>query len=113
MKHGAVNGVSIVKVFTGDLLKEVSLARGHWFGEVEIGHLLFLAIIWWDALGWGSIVPGGLLVLKLEKGLFDVAFHGELDCAFGVVPVEVDSNVAVACPVGFHGVVIADGLFEV
>ena len=41
----------------------------------------------------------------------DVAFHGELDCAFGVVPVEVDANVAVACPFGFHGVVIADGFF--
>ena len=49
-------------------------------------------------------MPVGLLVLKLEEGFFDVAFHGELDCVFRVVPVEVNANVAVAFPVGFHGV---------
>ena len=51
-------------------------------------------------------------MLKLEKGFFDVAFHGELDCAFGVVPVEVNSNVAVTFPLGFHWVVIADGFLR-
>ena len=113
MKHGAVDGASIVKKFTSDLLKDVSLALGHWFGEVKISHLLFLAVIWWDVLGWCGIVSGGFLVLELEESFFDVAYHGELDCAFGVVPVEFDANVAVTCPVGFHLAVIADGFFEV
>ena len=58
-------------------------------------------------------MPGGLLVLELKEGFFDAAFHGEPDCLVGVVSVEVNSNVAVACPVRFHGVVIADGLFDV
>ena len=79
MKHGAVNGSGAEKEFTSDLLKEVSLASGHCFGEVESSHLLFLAVIWWDVLGWCSIVSGGLLVLELEEGFFHVAFHGELD----------------------------------
>ena len=58
VKHGAVNGSGIVKEFSSDLLKEVSLGLRHWFGEVKISHLLFLAVIWWDVLGWCSIVPG-------------------------------------------------------
>ena len=56
---------------------------------------------------------GGFRVLKLEMGFFDVVFHGDLGCALGVVPVEIDSDVSVACPVGFHRVVIADGFFKV
>ena len=50
VKHSAVNGSGIVKEFTSDLLKEVSLVCGHWFGEVKISHLLFLAVVWWDVL---------------------------------------------------------------
>ena len=99
MKHSAVNGAGIVKEFSSDLLKEVSLSLCHWFREVNISHLLFLAVIWWNVLGWCGIVSGGIFVLELEEGFFDVAFHGEFDCSVGVVPVEVDSNVAVACPV--------------
>ena len=48
-------------------------------------------------------------MLKLERGFFDVAFHRELDVAFGVVPVEVNSNVLVAFPVRSHWIVITDG----
>ena len=50
VKHGAVNGLGIVKEFASDLLKEVSLGLCHWFGEVNISHLLFLAVVWWDVL---------------------------------------------------------------
>ena len=112
MKHGAVDGTSIVRKFTSDLLKEVSQALGHWFAEVKISHLLFLAVILWDVLRWCSIVPGGFLVLELEEGFFDATFHGELDCMLGVVPVEVDLTVVVAFPVRFHWVVIADGFLR-
>ena len=51
-------------------------------------------------------------MLKLEKGFCDIAFHGELEGALGVVPFEIDSDVAVAFPVGLHGVVIADVFFQ-
>ena len=56
---------------------------------------------------------GGFQVLKLEKGFFDIAFHGELDCALNVISVEVDSYVSVAFPAGLHGVVVTDGFFKV
>ena len=86
---------------------------GHWFGEVKISPLLFLNVIWGNVLGWSGIVLGGFKVLKLEKGFFDIVFHGELDCTFCVVPVEVDSYVLVAFPVRLHRAVISDGFFKV
>jgi len=52
-------------------------------------------------------------VLKLEKGFSDVAFHGELDCALDVVSVDVNSDVSVTFPVGFHRLVITNGFFKV
>ena len=52
-------------------------------------------------------------VLKLEQGFGDIAFHGEFYGSFGVVPVKVNSDVSVAFPVRFHGVVVTDGFFKV
>ena len=42
-----------------------------------------------------------------------VVFHGDLDSVFGVVLIEINSNVTVAFPVRLHRVVVADGLFKV
>ena len=65
MKHGAVNNTSIVEEFSCDLLKELSLGRGHQFGEVKISHLVFLIVVLWNVLGWSGIVSVGFCMLKL------------------------------------------------
>ena len=51
---------------------------------------------------------GGFCMLKLEKGFFDIAFHGQFNRTLGQVPGEVDADAPVAFPVGLHRVVITD-----
>ena len=58
MEHGAIYYSSVVEEFSGDLLKEMGLGLCHGFGEVKVSHLLFLAIVWWNALGWCGVVFG-------------------------------------------------------
>ena len=41
-----------------------------------------------------------------------MTFHGQFHGTVGVVPVEVNANVSVAFPVGFHWVVVTDDFLK-
>ena len=50
--------------------------------------------------GRGVLRLGRGIVLKLEKGFFDITGHGSSEFAFGVIPVQGNPNEFCASPVG-------------
>ena len=45
-------------------------------------------------------------MIELDEGFLDVVWHGEVDLSLGIVPVELDSDVAFTFPVFRYGVVL-------
>ena len=45
----------------------------------------------------------GLGVFETCQGLGDAAWHGDVDCAVGAVPVEGEATISGAVPIGGHG----------
>ena len=61
-----------------------------------MGVFLFGAIFWQDVLGWSILALQRRGMVDSEECLLDVAWHGEVDMSFVVVPVERDSYVPCA-----------------
>jgi hypothetical protein len=54
----------------------------------------------------------GWFVLELKEGTLYIVLHGDVNVAFGVVPVEVQTAVEVAFPINGGFVVVVDGVDE-
>jgi hypothetical protein len=52
-------------------------------------------------------------MLKAMKGTADIAGHGEVDRAFGIIPIKGQATVLVAVPVGGNGVDLPETSQEV
>ena len=53
---------------------------------------------------WGMLRTGRRIMLELVEGICNVARHGDVDCAFGVIPFESHAEVAFARPFCGDGV---------
>ena len=66
----------------------------------------------------GPFVGGGLgafwgVVFKLGEGMFNVAWHGDVDVAVGIVPVEGEPAVEGTRPVDGGFIVVIEGGYKV
>ena len=104
-EHGAVDGAGVVEEGANNVLEMCERFRVEAGGRVGVRSVL-------DGGAVGGRVPvmrrvvgtcGGR-VKKLVDGVGDIAGHGEIDGAGGVVPFEVETAVEGALPVGGGGV---------
>lgn len=113
MHCGVINTPCEVEEFACDLLEALLLAWGHQWSLIYFHHLISDTIGWRCEWGWSVLSFGRFGVLKLQKGSFDIVFHAGCQCSSVVVPIKVNSHIAVSCPICFYWVVIFQGLDKV
>ena len=105
-QEGRVDGTSKKEEFSAYLLDEFfALLVQQWCSRGRSG-VLFLGTIF-DGFGRERRVLwfAWRLVLELFEGLGFVTWHGQVDFAVVVVPVQLYANIVVTSPIGAEGVV--------
>jgi hypothetical protein len=105
-KHGAVDGLCIVKEGANDLLEVRDLGRSDPRGLVHRGtELDFSAVLPGGTEVGGVLRTGGHGVIEAEECFCHIVEYANFNGAVGVVPVEVQTDIEVAGPVNGDGVV--------
>ena len=98
--------LSIKREGANHLLEPVCLFGVHGRCVVDLCHLDFAAVLWSGPFGRrvAGLLGGFVLVLVESSG--NIAWHGQVDCAFLIVPIEGDATVEFTIPVAGGFVVL-------
>ena len=112
--HGAVNGASIVVEVAGEFLTEFDLSGSELTsGAGGFGVLLFLAVYGCGIGVWRVLSLPGWWMGKSCKGFGDILWHGEVDGAVLVIPIQMDATEDFAIAVDCYIIVFLETVDEV
>ena len=100
MQHGRVNGPGVVEKFSDNTLEEFLFLVRVFVGCVlSIGELDTRAIGGGGPLRWGLDILFGWGDLEMMEGISNIVWHGQVDRAILVVPLERDATIFGGLPV--------------
>jgi len=99
-EKGAVHSSGIIQEYAHNLLNLFGVGSiKNWGSAGEVGELYFGSVLGFLPGMWGMFGFCGWWMTQLQKCMFDVAGHREIDGAVNAVPGYGDTTVAHGCPV--------------